>query len=671
MTGDAPELDLPGLVRDRAKEGRAKAAATRARRQADAEITSDRGVARVLVDTGLAHLDRPFDYAVPVAMAQTAQPGVRVKVRFAGKERDGFVLERRDDSEHDQLRPIGRVVSGEVVLTPDVARLCEAVANRYAGPMWDVVRLAVPPRHAAVEAEDPRGSTPIDALSPDPAAWTGHEPGPALISHLAAGGSPRAVWHAAAGTDWPDLLAVAAAATVASGRGVLICVPDARDVSRVAAALSDRVGADQVVELTAGVGPAARYRTFLSLSRGERRIVVGTRSACFAPVADLGLVAIWDDGDEVFAEQRSPYPHAREVLVTRAEECGAAAIISGFTTTVESRHLVDSGWAPLIAPTRQFARARVQVGITGATEHDLAKDPLARTTRTPAEAHGLIRTALAEGPVLVQVPRRGYAAALVCGGCRGPVRCENCAGPLRVGGPGEPATCAWCGHTQIWVCPNCASASLRAPVIGDARTAEELGRSFPGVRVATSSGERVMARAPRGPAIVVATPGAEPVGEYAAVIVLDTWLLLGTEDLRCGEEALRRWSNAIGLVRPGGRALAVGDPAAPELQSLVRWSQPAYAAAEAEARRAAHLPPASRMASITGPAGAVADALVLLDLPPGGEVLGPVPSGDHQRMVVRVPRLHGPALSAALLQMQRLRAARKRESVRVQVDPSL
>ena len=130
MTRDVPELDLPGLVRDRAKEGRAKAAATRARRQADAEITPDRGVARVLVDTGLAHLDRPFDYAVPVAMAQTAQPGVRVKVRFAGKERDGFVLERRDDSEHDRLRPIGRVVSGEVVLTPDVARLCEAAETQ-------------------------------------------------------------------------------------------------------------------------------------------------------------------------------------------------------------------------------------------------------------------------------------------------------------------------------------------------------------------------------------------------------------------------------------------------------------------------------------------------------------------------------------------------------------
>lgn len=155
MTGDSPELDLPGLVRDRVKEGRAKAAATRARKAAEAEITTDLPVARVLVDTGLAHLDRPFDYAVPVAMAETARPGTRVKVKFSGRECDGFILERAEDSDHDRLQPLRRLVSDEVVLTAPVASLCAAVAERYAGPMWDVVRLAVPPRHAAVESEPP------------------------------------------------------------------------------------------------------------------------------------------------------------------------------------------------------------------------------------------------------------------------------------------------------------------------------------------------------------------------------------------------------------------------------------------------------------------------------------------------------------------------------------
>ncbi|HEY9352662.1 MAG TPA: primosome assembly protein PriA, partial [Nocardioides sp.] len=144
----AAELELPGLVRDRVKEGRAKAAATRARKAAEASIAEVDPVAKVLVDLPMAHLDRPFDYAVPASMADDAQPGVRVKVRFGPKDVDGFVVARAEASEHANLQPLKRVVSAEAVLTPQVAALSESVARRYAGARADVLRLAIPPRHA-------------------------------------------------------------------------------------------------------------------------------------------------------------------------------------------------------------------------------------------------------------------------------------------------------------------------------------------------------------------------------------------------------------------------------------------------------------------------------------------------------------------------------------------
>jgi primosomal protein N' (replication factor Y) len=209
-------------------------------------------------------------------------------------------------------------------------------------------------------------------------------------------------------------------------------------------------------------------------------------------------------------------------------------------------------------------------------------------------------------------------------------------------------------------------------VLGDARTAEELGRAFPGVTVRTSSGERVLGEVGSEPQVVVATPGAEPVaaGGYAAVVLLDTWLLLSRVDLRAEEEALRRWANAAALVRPGGRVVAVGDPAHPALQALVRWDPAGFAARESAERAEAHLPPVSRLATISGDPGAVDDALTLLAAPAEAEVLGPVPLGDDEcRVVVRVPRAHGTRLSAALLELQRVRSARKLDPVRVQVDP--
>ena len=192
----------------------------------------------------------------------------------------------------------------------------------------------------------------------------------------------------------------------------------------------------------------------------------------------------------------------------------------------------------------------------------------------------------------------------------------------------------------------------------------------------TSSGDAVAASVESRPAIVVATPGAEPVAAagYAAVVLLDTWLPLARADLRAGEEALRRWLGAAGLVARGGRVLAVGDPAQAPLQALVRWDPIGYAEREAAARAEAHLPPASRVATLQGAPGAVDDLLTLLDLPDAADVLGPVPFGDQGegecRVVIRVPRGMGAALSAALGEVQRLRSARKLDPVRVQVDPT-
>jgi primosomal protein N' (replication factor Y) len=208
--------------------------------------------------------------------------------------------------------------------------------------------------------------------------------------------------------------------------------------------------------------------------------------------------------------------------------------------------------------------------------------------------------------------------------------------------------------------------------VGETRTAEELGRSFAGTVVRTSGGDRVLAAVDDESAIVVATPGAEPVAAagYAAVVLLDTWLVLGLAHLRAEEEALRRWANAVALVGPGGRAVVVGDPAHPAIQALVRWDPAGFAAREAAERREAHLPPASRLATITGDPGAVDDALTLLTSPVGFELLGPVPHGDGEsRAVVRVPRVRGLDLSHALGEVQRVRSARKLDAVRIQVDP--
>jgi primosomal protein N' (replication factor Y) len=638
-------------------------------------------VARVCVDTPLPHLDRPFDYLVPAELDAVAAAGVRVRVRFAGRLMDGWLLERAERSDHPgTLAWLERVVSAEPVLSPQLAALARAVADRCAGTMSDVLRLAIPPRHARTENEPPAPPAPRPARPPAP-GWCRYPRGPAFLDALHQGRAAHACWQALPGESWPDRLAEAAVTVAATGRGALLVLPDHRDTGRVHAAVAALAGPGAVVTLAAEAGPAQRYRRWLAVRRGAVRIVVGTRAAAFAPVHNLGLMVLWDDGDDLHAEPRAPYPHTRLILGQRAVLEGAALVMAGYARTAETQLLVETGWAHEVVATRQAVRAAApRVTAIGEDATQLTRDPAARAARLPAVAFEAARQALRRGrPVLVQVPRRGYIPALACGRCRATARCRHCAGPLALPTPG-PASCRWCGAVETgFRCPACGFHRLRARVIGARRTAEELGRAFPGVPLITSGGDgagpgSVLADIPPAPALVVATPGAEPLGRYGAALLLDAAALLARPDLRAAEEALRRWMAAAALVEPatkGGRVVVVAEASLATVQALIRWDPAGHADAELAARTELGFPPATRMAALDGTPAALAE----LELPPWVQQLGPVPlpgegGGGRERLLLRVPRAQGAALAAVLATIQASRSARKLpETLRVQLDP--
>lgn len=703
-------------------------------------ITETLPVARVVLDLQPAHLDQPYDYLVPVTMADDAQPGVRIKARFGRQDVAGYVVARQETSDHDgRLVPLRKVVSGERVLTRQVLELCRAVADRYAGTLADVLRLALPPRHARVEkepsppVEQAPAAEPAETPAPGPqlpSAWAPYRGGEAYLRRIQAREAPRAVWSAlpGVGTDtadhgtphWAAAIAQAVRACMAGGRGALVVVPDARDVERVTAALVNAGAvADDVVRLLADDGPAPRYRAFLRALRGAARVVVGTRAAMFAPVADLGLVVLWGDGEETLAEPHAPYPHARDVLALRAERENTAFLLGSPGRTVQAQALLASGWARELAAPREVLRARAP-RVRALTSVELARDGAAAAARLPSVAWKAARDALERGPVLVQVPRSGYLPVVACSRCRVAARCAHCHGPLGLPRADGAPQCAWCGRLAGgWHCEECGWTGLRSVRVGSARTAEELGRAFPGVPVRLSSASApggVLDAVPATPALVVATPGAEPVAAagYAVALLLDAAVMTGGTGLAAGTEALHRWLAAASLVRPGprGQVLLVGDGAPGPTQALVRWDPAGFAERELDERAELHLPPAVRVAAVTGDRTAV-DAVVARiglreDPGTGSGVLGPVevdpdatgrgpggrgsgaPSGGRTsggsaggagrtavlaldlpvRTVLRVPLAQGDELARRLKASLAVRSARREGgAVRVQLDP--
>lgn len=695
------------------------------------EVVSELPVASVRLVGVLPHLDRPFEYAVTPDTA-AAGPGMRVRVRFSGKDTEGIVLERRAEPTTDRaLAPLHRLVSDDVVVPPTMMRVCEDVAERSAGTVGDVLRLALPPRHARAEkadraaaekeeaaaaeaeteaeaADDLESTESADDAEPaatTDAAETGHDEQtvpaadpsaeapvaprhadryPGLAALLSRAGSaegpvPRASLVLDPVDPWTAIAAESIAA-LGPDRGALVIAPDQRDVARLSRVLTERGIAHEVLAGTEG--PEKRYRTFRRILRGATRVVLGSRSAAFAPVQDLALVICWDEADDLLEEPRAPYPHTRTVLQCRSAEERCALLFLAASESVTMRALTDAGYLARLDPVPAPVTA-VRPRIVAMDQYLRDREGPSGRSRLPQEAMRVLRKGLQGGPVLVQVPRTGYAPAIACTFCGTRARCPECAAPLSQRGRNGPLHCTVCGRREDgYRCPECDRTHVRAMVIGSTRTAEELHRAFPDAPLKVAGGAHGPLEDDAVPehGIVVATPGAEPAppGRYSACLLLDADAMLGRAAFDADVEAVRRWRGAISLVRTaeeGGEVLVVGTSTLPAIRDLVAHRSALFLDRVLEDRRELDLPPFRRVAEVVGEREACRGFLETTELPDGTEVLGPVElEGPDQagraRAVLRIEPRRSRELAAALRSGVAARSARKdRGSLRVRLDP--
>jgi len=641
------------------------------RPKAPVPIAEHLPVAQIRIDSPLPHLDRLFDYAVPQKMDLDAQPGVRVRIRFAGKLTDGFLIARVAHSDHQgELAPLANVISSERVLEPQIYRLCESVADRQAGLVSDVLRSAIPNRHAGAEASPITTSPAI--VSPELGPWTDYVGGAALVTRTIAGESPRAA--VTTGVDDPaDLLARYAMTVASHDQSMIIVVPDRAAIDRVIRALAAHDCPEAgVTVVAADDGPQRRYHNWLRALRGEVRIVVGTRNAVFAPMKNLSGICIWDDWNETLSEQHAPYWTARDVAVLRSSQQECALVFIGASMSPEVAALQP--WCVHIARARDDQRAqwpRVRSALDNSTA---AVASQSRGSRVPELAMQAIRKALLVGPVLVLVARAGYVPRLLCGTCRDAALCSECAGPLLSSERFTAPTCQLCGHVEaLWTCPRCQGHSLRAGAIGSERTGEELGRAFPGTPVRVSSSDHILRSVDNRPAIVVATAGAAPVAQdgYSAAILLDGNSMLSRIELRATEDAYEKWMECASLVRSSGDVVVVADSEHYAVQALIRNDPSGFAERELRMRQEVQLPPAVRLAVLTGVSSDIDDLLSIVDMPNEAVTRGPVPLPDGQvRLLISVERREGAKLAATLKSGNAARSAkRKGAPVNVRIDP--
>lgn len=597
--------------------------------QLPAGAAKDLPVAEVLLESAVPHLDRPFDYVVPIDLADKIVPGCRVKLRFSGREMTGYVLRRKQEpSTTSRLSLITKLVTALPVLAQDILELSGQVAERGAGVTADVLRAAIPPRAARVEKDF------AGLLAPDP-TLDAENPRPRSAA-LALKSFGELSWTA-------QILDRVRLCLQGDGEAVIV-VPDQRDVDSLLEVLVKDLGSGVAVQLTAEMGPSARYRAFLQLRFGQARVAVGTRSAIFAPVPRLRLLMVFEDAEQTHSEPRAPYHHVREVALLRTVQTGAELVLLSTSRSLEVQRLVERGWLTEVAPGREERRAAAPRMIATADSYQQEREPAFRQARLPAAAYKAARDGLEHGPVLVQVARSGFIPAVLCERCRSRQQCPQCHGPLSLPahhGQSRTLKCRWCGlHHRDHRCDECGSTTFRAGSRGADRTAQELGRAFPNIPVISSTSDHPIRTVGEDAALVVSTPGVEPVAEagYAAALLLDGDTQLSREGLDVPRQVLSRWFRASSLVRPhqpqGGTVVITAD--AEELTAaLVRWDPVSYARRELYNRLELGLPPAQRMLSLTGDP-AEADAFIAqVQLPQGRRWIGPsvLEEGRHRYLL--------------------------------------
>ena len=609
----------------------------------DGTASTQLPVARLWVDTGLSHLEPTYDYLVPQSLDADVSVGVKVLVDFAGRKVDGFVIERIDSSSVGNLKFIEKVTSPVPLLTAEVMELVAAVARRWGSIPSEILTAAIPPRVMATEKGFTRDSA-------------------AQLHERNRSKNPSHSYYLFTPGENPFETIASWAVTRLSKGGVLVVLPELREVLTLSEELSN-LDADFVI-LDGSLPRSTRYENFLKVATGVAKLVIGTRSAIFAPVANLQTIVVFREGSESHYEKRSPGWNVRDVAILRSQLSAIDLTFAGFAPSSEVSLLIEDEAIAL-----RGKRAKVNAIAYPQTRGELLPDRIF----TP------IRDALTRGSVLFLVPRKGYSQAISCTSCRNISLCD-CGGRIYFGGPEKGYICSLCNLSTLeWSCKWCKKSAANLLGRGNLRFAQEIGRAFPGFPVLSSDATHVVEQVENQRSIVLATAGmAPPVeGGYQAVVVLEGDNLFSQLDLRAQERAREAIMQSASLLSANGKALIVVDNAHPIVAGLSRWNLSPLLTRELREREQTQLPPyvhaivleiASSESStfLSGIRSSISDSR----LPSSTRILGPTAlDSEFSRIILTVSRDQGQELFDFLVTYRKKRGLAKKSIPRMRIDP--
>jgi primosomal protein N' (replication factor Y) len=421
-------------------------------------------------------VEGPFDYSIPEQFQSRIALGDRVAVNFANRKRLGFVVGLAKQSAFEKLKPVEAILDAEPLLSQATVRCAGAIARHYGCSLGEAIEITLP-----FEVRKPKAI----ACRPSADKKSTAKPQNVLIH------SQSVAAH------WPGV-AERIAAVLRQGKGAIVLVPDSAQIAFVVGQLKAALPADAIIH-DKDRTHKQELENWVKFKEGKVRVVIGLRTAVFAPIPSLGLIVVYDEDNASFQEEQTPFYHARDVALMRSAIEGCEVVFVSASPSVELMTLAQDGKLALtsVGPDQPVQRQIIDMTNFASKGPMMISFPL---------RNSLEKVLLDGGRALIFINRRGFNTFTRCLFCGHILRCERCESNLVYSSSKRKFECRRCGTLKdpVRSCPKCGKDFLRSQGVGVERVASELKRLFPLARV--EGVDRQTAAFPKKFDILVSTP---------------------------------------------------------------------------------------------------------------------------------------------------------------------
>lgn len=578
--------------------------------------------AEVAVDSGVYHLSDPFSYLIPTDLKEHVHVGSVVTVPFNTQESIGVVLSVGTINKAGLKGIYG--LASDYLISEALMNLANKISQRYVCTQYDALRFVLPP---------------LTKNSKNPSA---------IISSPRSARNSRCIFVATQIGESTNELIIQRIKRLPKVRRVVI-LPSAREVVRLAQILQS--SEIEYIEVGSHLAKSAQKNAYLSAHKGLSPLVIGTRSAIFAPLSSLDEIIVVNEWSQHLYEQKAPYWNTRDLAVMRGQLESAEVFFVSSTPSTELMKLIQQQNVHTV-PERKFSIARSRY----------------RVTTAPDSYLHVVRRGLKDGAILVTVEEKNFSNLFLCKRCRTVAKCK-CGGRIAMASR-NAFFCTLCSESsRDWRCRECGINQFVMLSIGAEKIVEELGKSLPGVSILLSTADKPLDSCQVEKCVVIATSGMEPRNEhgYAAIVLLNGEELLSRPFVRAEEELLHRWFNTLQQVKRNGEIYSSLPLAHRISQAIVAENPSKLLVNELDERRVLRLPPIHDLILIESKTENLASLRTKLQEQFENCVTN-LSHDSHRITVILSPHVLED-VAASLRALQKLRSINKKLPLKIMINP--